>query len=94
VPYGSEEQLVDELRTYLHRYVDLSPIFETISVYYILLSWLYESFNELPYLRIRGDFGSGKTRFLLILGSVTFRPIFASGASTISPLFRISAGNS
>jgi len=64
VEYESEEKLIEEIRAFMHRYVDLSPLFETITVYYILLSWVYEAFNELPYLRIRGDFGSGKTRFL------------------------------
>jgi hypothetical protein len=42
-----------------------------------------------PYLRLRGDAGSGKTRFLLTVGSLCYKPIFASGASTVSPLFRI-----
>ena len=35
------------------------------------------------------DTGSGKTRFLLTAGSLCYKPIFASGASTVSPLFRI-----
>jgi len=87
--YGSDATLVEEIGTFIHHYVDVSPLFETIATYYILLSWVYESFNELAYLRIRGDFGSGKTRFLLIAGSIMFRPIFASGASTISPIFRM-----
>jgi len=56
---------------------------------YVLFSWVYDAFNELPYLRLRGDAGSGKTRFLLIVGSLCYKPIFASGASTVSPLFRI-----
>jgi hypothetical protein len=89
IAYESEDALINEIRSFIHRYVDVSPLFETVAVYYVLLSWIYEDFNELPYLRIRGDFGSGKTRFLLIAGSLMFRPIFASGASTISPIFRI-----
>ncbi len=87
--YGSEADLIGEIRTYLHRYVDLTPTFETIATYYVLLSWVYDAFNELPYLRVRGDPGSGKTRFLLTVGSLCYKPIFASGASTVSPLFRI-----
>ena len=43
--------------------------------------------NELPYLRLRGEYGSGKTRGLLTIGSVCYRPFFASGASTVSPIF-------
>jgi len=55
----------------------------------VLLSWVYDVFNELPYLRLRGDPGSGKTRFLLTVGALCYKPIFASGASTVSPLFRL-----
>lgn len=87
--YGSEEQLLGEIQSFIHRYVDVSPLFEKIATYYVLFTWVYDSFNELPYLRLRGDPGSGKTRFLLIVGSLCYKPIFASGASTISPLFRI-----
>jgi hypothetical protein len=54
---------------------------------YALLSWVYDAFNELPYLRFRGDYGSGKTRALLVVGSICYKPFFASGASTISPIF-------
>lgn len=86
--YGSDSELLAEIRSFIHRYVDLTPLFEEIASYYVLLTWIYDAFNELPYLRVRGDFGSGKTRFLLTVGSICYKPIFA-GASTVSPLFRI-----
>ena len=87
--YGSEEALLSEIQDFIHRYVDVTPLFEKIASYYVLFSWVYDGFNELPYLRVRGDPGSGKTRFLLIIGSLCYKPIFASGASTVSPIFRI-----
>lgn len=87
--YGSEEALISEIQTFIHRYVQMSSLYERIASYYVLLSWVYDRFNELPYLRLRGDPGSGKTRFLLTVGSLCYKPIFASGASTVSPLFRI-----
>jgi hypothetical protein len=87
--YGSKTELVDSIRAFIHRYVDLSPLFERIAAHYVLLSWVYDGFHELPYLRVTGAPGSGKTRFLLTLGSLCYKPIFASGASTVSPLFRI-----
>jgi len=87
--YESEERLIGEVQNFIHRYVDVSPLFEKIASYYVLFSWVYDSFNELPYLRVRADYGSGKTRFLLTVGSLCYKPIFASGASSISPLFRI-----
>jgi hypothetical protein len=87
--YDSEATLVAEIQAYVHRYVDLSPQFERIASYYVLFSWLYDGCNELPYLRVRGDHGSGKTRFLLVVGSLCYKPVFASGASTVSPIFHI-----
>src|SRR5262249_6212230 len=87
--YGSEESLLGEIQSFIHRYVDLSPLFQEIASYYVLFSWVHDGFNELPYLRVRGDPGSGKTRCLLTIGSLCYKPIFASGASTVSPIFRI-----
>lgn len=85
--YKSEEQLIADITAFIHRYVDLSPAFERVATYYVLLSWVYDAFNELPYLRLRGDYGSGKTRALLTIGSLCYKPFFASGASTVSPIF-------
>lgn len=89
VEYGTTAELAAEVRTYLRRYVDLTPAFETAAVTYVLLTWVYDAFNELPYLRVRGDYGSGKTRFLLVLGALCYKAFFGSGASTVSPLFHI-----
>ena len=87
--YGSSEELLADIRAYIHRYVDLSDRFELIAAHYVLLSWLYDRFNEVPYLRLRGDYGTGKTRFLLTVGSICRTPIFASGASSVAPLFHL-----
>ena len=85
--YGTETALVEEVQAYIRRYVDVSERFEKLASYYVLLTWVYDRFNELPYLRLRGDYGSGKTRFLLTVGALCNKPVFASGASTVSPLF-------
>lgn len=79
--------LLQEVGTYIDRYVDLSENFRDIVVVYVLFSWVYDAFNELPYIRFRGDFGSGKTRALQVIGGITYKPFFASGASTVSPIF-------
>lgn len=50
---------------------------------------MYDAFNEVPYLRFQGDYGTGKTRALLVIGSVCYKAFFASGASTVSPIFHI-----
>lgn len=87
--YGSDEELIQDIEAFLERYVDFSGEFRRLTCRYILLTWLHDRFNELPYLRLRGDYGTGKTRFLLVVGSLCYKPIFANGASTISPLFHL-----
>lgn len=85
----SQSALVAEVQAFLHRYVDLSPVFEAIAAHYVLLTWVYDAFSELPYLRLRGDYGTGKTRALTAIGALCYKPFFASGASTVSPIFHV-----
>jgi hypothetical protein len=85
--FGTVEALLTDIGAYIDRYVDLSEAFRDIAVAYVLFSWVYDAFNELPYLRFRGDFGSGKTRALQVIGGICYKPFFASGASTVSPIF-------
>jgi hypothetical protein len=87
IEYGTKADILSDIHAFLHRYVDLSPLFEHIAAYYILLTWVYDRFGELPYLRLRGDYGTGKTRALLAIGSLCNKGFFASGASTTSPIF-------
>src|ERR1035437_4451529 len=85
----SADELLSEVRTFIHRYADLSESFEELAGYYVLLSWIYDAFSEVPYLRLKGDYGSGKSRCLQTIGSLCYKPMFVSGASTVSPMFRI-----
>lgn len=87
--YGEVADLVEAIRAYIHKYVDVPDAFERLAANYVLLSWVHDRFNELPYLRRRGDYGTGKTRFLTVVGSICYKPIFAGGASTTSPIFHL-----
>ncbi len=87
--FEDKGDLVRDVQAYLHRYVDLSPAFEEIAAHYVLLTWVHDAFSELGYLRFRGDYGTGKTRALLAVGSLCYKPFFASGASTVSPIFHV-----
>jgi len=84
-----KREVYGAVQAFLHRYVDISPAFEEIAAYYVLLSWVYDAFSVVPYLRVRGDYGTGKSRALLAIGSLCYKPFFASGASTVSPIFHI-----
>lgn len=63
-PYTNEEEILSEVQNFIHKHLDISEVFERIATYYVLFTWLFDKFNEVPYLRAIGDFGSGKSRFL------------------------------
>jgi hypothetical protein len=85
--FGSAEALVEKIDKYIASYVSLTKEQRLISVAFVLLSWVYDAFNELPYLRFRGDYGTGKSRALLVVGAICYKAFFASGASSIAPIF-------
>jgi len=87
--YESEEALLEEIQSFIHEYVDIDPEFEKISAYYVMFTWVYDKFNEVPYLRVIGDYGSGKTRYLTTVGSLCYKPMIMAGATTTSPIFRM-----
>lgn len=87
--FGDLRDLLAALADVIQQHVSLSPAIAAIAPYYVLLTWVYDAFGELPYLRFRGDWGTGKTRALMVIGSLCYKPFFASGASTVSPIFHI-----
>ena len=87
--YKDEKTLIEEIKTHIHRYIGISPFFETIAAYYIFLSWLYDELNTLPYLRVLGDTGTGKSRFLDTVGRLCYKATMVSGAITPAPIYRL-----
>jgi len=87
--YGTVEGLVEEIQDFIKRYVDVSDTFRTISAWYILLTWVYERVNTLPYLRVLGDWGTGKSRFLDTVGGLCYRATITAGAVTPAPIYRL-----
>jgi len=87
--YDSFSALYAEIREFIHTYLEIPDDYEQIAAYYVMFSWVYNRFSELAYLRALGDYGSGKSRFLQVIGSLCYKPIFALGASSASPIFRL-----
>jgi len=85
----SLRELVRWVQRVIRKYVDVDVFYETLAAYYVLFSWLYDSFNTVPYLRMLGDAGTGKSRFIQVVGALCYRPTFITGAATTSPIFRI-----
>ena len=90
--YGTDYELFLDVRAFVNTYVELDDgPFRSFAAAYILYTWLFDNFEVAPYLRALGDFESGKTTLLRVVGSVCYRPIFVVGATTVAAVFRILA---
>lgn len=87
--YGTVENIVKELTEHIRKYLDVSDDFLTFAVYYVLLSWLYDKTNTVCFLRALGDTGTGKSRFLNVIGRLLYKPCIVSGAVTPAPIYRL-----
>ena len=58
--FGSLDNLEEEIQAFIHKYVQLSSFGDDFYKY-VLLSWVYDRFETIPYLRFLGDYGSGKS---------------------------------
>jgi hypothetical protein len=89
VPYGSFKKLHKEVQDLIHKWVYVSPQFEMLASYYAMLSWVYDAYPTICYLRFLGNWGTGKSRGMNTISSLCYKPMRMSGASTISPIFRV-----
>ncbi len=87
--YGDTLTLLAEIEAHIYRYLDVSPSYLKFAAYYVLLSWLYDRFHTIPYLRALGDTGCGKSRFLDVIGGLCYKAISASGCVTPAPIYRM-----
>jgi len=87
-PRMEMRRLVELIQATIHKYVDIELFYETLSAYYVLFTWVYDAFETLPYLRVKGDTGTGKSRFQQVVGSMCYRPMLMNAGASISSLFR------
>lgn len=87
--YTNEAQLQRDIQAFIHKYVDVPTHIERLASYYVMMTWVYDCFYVLPYLRARGDSDSGKSRFTEVVGELCLRAIFVTGSTTPSPVFRL-----
>lgn len=64
--------LLRDVQVAIHKYVEVNPGFEAISARFVLMTWVYERFQKVPYLRVLGPYGSGKSRFLDVMASLSY----------------------
>ena len=88
--YNDQKELTQDIVNFVKKYDDLhNQLNLIIASHYILLTWIYDDLNTINYLHFIGDYGSGKTRSMDVIGRLCYKPIIASGAVTPAPLYRL-----
>lgn len=87
--YGTEEDLIESLEQHISKFLDIPADYLHYASLNVLKSWAYERYRSLNYLRVQGEPGTGKSRFLDVIGGLHYKPIATSGASTVAPIFRL-----
>lgn len=87
--YGSVPELVEEIKNFIYKWVDISDEYREMSAWYVLLTWVYDRLTVIPYLRVIGDYGTGKTRAERTIGGICYRAIDTAGATTSSAVERM-----
>lgn len=82
-------ELMFNVRSFIHDYVDIDDTYETLAVFFVLFTWMFDSFTMTPYLRFLGDWGTGKSRAIQTVGALCYRAMLASGAANAAPVFRL-----
>lgn len=88
-----DRKSIKELITYIEMYLKniyLLPSDQAarLIAYWILLTWVYDSFETCLYLRAMGGAGSGKSELMKRIGMICYRTMTANGAGSTSSLFR------
>lgn len=87
--YWNKETLIRDIKDYIYKYVDIPKDFLEISSYYVLLTYVYDKFSVIPYLRIIWDYWTWKSRLMKIVSSICYNSIMTNWWTSLSAIFRI-----
>lgn len=63
-----------------------NPFDYRLAAYYVMLTWVFDCFSAIPYLRAQGDTNTGKSELMLRIGQVCYRLVISTGASSTAAL--------
>ena len=87
--YIDLKELMKLIQNHIHKYLDVEEDMEVFYVFYVLLTWLQDKTNTINYLKMMGDYNTGKSRGLDTVGRICYKPIIINGALTVAPIFRL-----
>ena len=87
--FSSVKDLMDEIKAYVSKYVELKEEDLWIIVRFVLHTWIYDVGDYAMQIQVLGDFGSGKTRLLKVLRLICYNALMLSGGTSLSAYRRL-----
>ncbi len=87
--HGDAAQLAVAIEDYARQQIDVDEESMKMLVTWVMLTWVYEAFPNVPYVHLLGPAGSGKSRTLQVVGLLGYHPFLAGGNVTAAALLRI-----
>ncbi|HUS98889.1 MAG TPA: hypothetical protein VMY59_01040 [Candidatus Thermoplasmatota archaeon] len=89
IEYGDLKSLVEQINKFIYEWLDVSDEHREIAAYYIVLTWIYDRLDTIPYLRALGDMATGKGRYINTIGKLCYKPIPIGASPTPAVIFRL-----
>jgi hypothetical protein len=88
IDYKNTDTLISDIRELMDKYVCIpDEVDKEIAITYVLLTWVYDLFSAIPYLRAIGELGTGKSRLLRVL-SICYKSLSTKDLSSpLQPAF-------
>ncbi len=91
---ATERKTTRELAAIVEAFLRKNYLFDDVKIprvisYYVMLTWLYDNFRTISYLRAQGDAGSGKSELMKRVGICCYRLTKNNGAGTMASFFRM-----
>lgn len=87
--FGTDKKLLEEITVYMNRWHETpSEKDRKLDALYVLLTYISDILPKVPYRRMLGALGRGKSAWIDTVGSICYRPIRLAGCDTDKAICR------
>ena len=86
--YGSSEELLHLIKLHLAKFIDHEPYVISLMAHYAMMTHVWDAFSAVPYLRLKGQPGTGKSRCLKVMKDLCYRTVDLGAGMSKAALYR------
>jgi hypothetical protein len=80
--YGTKDTLMRDISRFFSGFAAFSIAHARLAAAYVLTTWIYRDFDDVPYLRLSGSKADDRARLLSLFASVCYMPMCVSGKTS------------